>query len=115
MSSHYVEAALSYSRAVCSGEQPACRYIKLACEGFLQDHAAATSGIGPWGFSSALVDDACAFAEMLPNVKGPETGKLIALMGWQCLVFASIFGFVERGTNFRRYRQARVVTYSRKI
>jgi len=104
--SQYVERALRYCRAVCSGEQPACRYIKLTSEGFLRDHAAAVAGTGPWGFSSGLVDDACGFAETLPHIKGPCTGRLIALLDWQCLLFAAIFGFVERGSNVRRYRQA---------
>jgi phage terminase large subunit-like protein len=45
------------------------------------------------------------FAGQMPNIKGPEVGTALRLMPWQRLVFANLFGFVERGTNTRRYRQ----------
>ncbi|TDH59007.1 terminase large subunit [Dankookia rubra] len=45
------------------------------------------------------------FAGLLPNIKGPEAGQPLRLMPWQRLVFANLFGFVERGTTTRRFRQ----------
>src|SRR3712207_9348877 len=42
----------------------------------------------------------------MPNIKGPEAGRPLRLMPWQKLVFANLFGFVERGTTTRRFRQA---------
>ena len=73
--SRYVDMALDYARAVQSGEQPACRYVRIACETFLQDYARAVASDGPWGFDAALAHDAMAFAEALPNIKGPSAGK----------------------------------------
>jgi phage terminase large subunit-like protein len=104
--SRYVDTALDYARAVLSGEQPACRYIRIACESFLQDYAEALAGEGPWGFDAALAHDAMAFAEALPNIKGPCAGKPLELMPWQTLLFTAVFGFTEMGTETRRYRQA---------
>jgi phage terminase large subunit-like protein len=98
--------ALDYARAVQSGEQPACRYIRIACETFLQDYVRAVAGEGPWGFDAALAHDAMAFAEALPNIKGPSAGKPLDLMPWQTLLFTAVFGFTEMGTDTRRYRQA---------
>jgi phage terminase large subunit-like protein len=98
--------ALDYARAVQSGEQPACRYIRIACETFLLDYARAVTGDGPWGFDAALAHDAMAFAEALPNIKGPSAGKPLDLMPWQTLLFTAVFGFTEMGTDTRRYRQA---------
>ena len=42
----------------------------------------------------------------MPNIKGPEAGRPLRLMPWQRFVFANLFGFVERGTTTRRFRQA---------
>jgi phage terminase large subunit-like protein len=42
----------------------------------------------------------------MPNIKGPEAGRPLRLMPWQRFVFANLFGFVERGTATRRFRQA---------
>jgi phage terminase large subunit-like protein len=94
------------ARAVQSGAQPACRYVRIACEIVLQDYARAIAGEGPWGFNAALAHDAMAFAEALPNIKGPAAGRSLELMPWQTLLFAAVFGFTEKGTDTRRYRQA---------
>jgi phage terminase large subunit-like protein len=98
--------ALDYARRVRDGEQSACRYVQIACETFLQDYARAIAGEEPWAFDAALAHDAMAFAVALPNTKGPWAGKPIELMPWQALLFAALFGFVERDTDTRRYRQA---------
>lgn len=98
--------ALDYARRVNEGEQPVCRYVRMACETFLQDYARAVAGDGPWRFNATLGHDAMAFAVTLPNTKGPCAGQAIELMPWQALLFAALFGFVERGTDTRRYRQA---------
>jgi phage terminase large subunit-like protein len=45
------------------------------------------------------------FAAQMPNIKGPEAGKPIRLMDWQKLVYANVFGFKERATGGRRFRQ----------
>src|SRR5271165_1150288 len=98
--------ALDYARRVRDGELPACRYVRIACETFLADYARAIAGEGPWEFDDALAHDAMSFAVTLPNTKGPYAGHAIELMPWQALLFAALFGFVERGTDTRRYRQA---------
>src|SRR3712207_5637467 len=85
---------------------PAGRLARLACERFLHDKAAAGAGCGPWGFEPDLVEAALLFAGQMPNIKGPEAGRPLRLMAWQRFVFANLFGFVERGTTTRRFRQA---------
>jgi phage terminase large subunit-like protein len=45
------------------------------------------------------------FASRMRNIKGPDADKPIELMAWQKLAYANIFGFVERGTETRRFRQ----------
>ena len=59
-----------------------------------------------WEFRPDLAERPMVFAGLLPNIKGPQAGQPLRLMPWQCFVFASLFGFVERGTATRRFRQA---------
>src|SRR5918993_1098781 len=101
-----VAEAIDYAEAVVAGTVPAGRPARLACERFLRDKAAAEAGAGPWGFEPDLVEAALLFAGQMPNIKGPEAGRPLRLMPWQKLVFANLFGFVERGTTTRRFRQA---------
>src|SRR5215218_5521691 len=101
-----VAEAVAYAEAVVAGTVPAGRLARLACERFLRDKAAADGGAGPWGFEPGLVEAALLFAGQMPNIKGPEAGRPLRLMPWQRFVFANLFGFVERGTATRRFRQA---------
>jgi phage terminase large subunit-like protein len=101
-----VAAAVAYAEAVVEGEIPACQYVRQAAERFLADKAAAERGTGSWAFRADLAEAAMLFAEQLPNIKGPEAGSPLRLMRWQRFVFANLFGFVERGTTTRRFRQA---------
>src|SRR4028118_1491674 len=101
-----VAEAVAYAEAVVAGTVPAGRLARLACERFLRDKAAAEAGAGPWGFEPDLVEAALLFAGQMPNIKGPEAGRPLRLMPWQRFVFANLFGFVERGTKTRRFRQA---------
>src|SRR5215212_687018 len=101
-----VAEAVTYTEAVVAGTVPAGRLARLVCERFLRDRAAADAGTGPWGFEPDLVEAALLFAGQMPNIKGPEAGRPLRLMPWQRFVFANLFGFVERGTTTRRFRQA---------
>jgi phage terminase large subunit-like protein len=101
-----VAAAVAYCHDVLSGQIPACRLVHLTCERFLRDLAAAQAGAGLWAFRSELAERAMIFAGLLPNIRGPEAGRPLRLMAWQRLVFANLFGFVERSTGARRFRQA---------
>src|SRR5215211_3100947 len=100
-----VAEAIDYAEAVVAGTVPAGRLARLACGRFLRDKVAADGGAGPWGFEPDLVEAALLFAGQMPNIKGPEAGRPLRLMPWQKLVFANLFGFVERGTATRRFRQ----------
>jgi phage terminase large subunit-like protein len=100
-----VAAAISYATGVQDGSIPACRLVGLACGRFLAELAAANAGEGLWEFRPDLAEAPMAFAGGMVNIKGPEAGKPLRLMPWQQLVFANLFGFVEPGTDTRRFRQ----------
>jgi phage terminase large subunit-like protein len=104
-----VDDARRYADAILAGRIAASRHVHLACDRFVRDYDAATrDAAGLWEFRPDLAARAMVFSGEMPNIKGPDAGKPIVLMDWQKFVFANVFGFVERGTAIRRFRQAGV-------
>jgi phage terminase large subunit-like protein len=103
-----IERAVAYARGVLGKDIAACHYVHLACERFLKDLADATAERGQWYFHPVAAQNAMTFAGRMVNIKGPEAGKPLRLMDWQCVVFANLFEFMERGTTTRRYRRHRL-------
>jgi phage terminase large subunit-like protein len=100
------EAGIDYARRVLAGDIPACQLVHRACSRFLADLKAAAGKSSRWEWRPDLVERALAFAGHMRNIKGPEANKPLRIMPWQAFVFCNVFGMVERGTTFRRYRQA---------
>ena len=98
-------AALAYAEAVAAGAIPACLFARLACTRFLTDLEAAAAGTSPWEFRPGEAEAPMLFAGELSNIKGPFAGQKLALMDWQRLIYANLFGFYERDTDARRFRQ----------
>lgn len=99
-------AALAYAEAVVAGNVNVCNLVRLACMRFLDDLTAADQQTSPWEFRPEAAEASMLFASMLSNIKGPLAGRPLALMGWEKLIYANLFGFYERGTDARRFRQA---------
>jgi phage terminase large subunit-like protein len=95
-----VQSAVDYADDVIAGRVDAGHLVHLSCERFRRDIDERI-----WEFRDDLAERAMDFAGQMPNIKGPEAGHLLRLMPWQRLVFANLFGFVEPGTNTRRFRQ----------
>lgn len=102
----HIDDAMRYADEVLDGTIPACAYVRLACERFRDDLAAAEAGTSTWEFRPDLAEKPIKATELFKHVKGPLTGKPLLLLPWQKFVVANLFGFVERGTTTRRYRQA---------
>lgn len=101
-----VAAALDYCHGVLSGRVNVCRLVHLTCRRFLDDLELAQAGQGLWDFKAELAERAMTFAGLMPNIKGPEAGHPLRLMPWQRLAMVNLFGFVDRVTGARRFRQA---------
>jgi phage terminase large subunit-like protein len=101
-----VAPAFTYAEDVIAGRQAACRFVRLACKRFLDDVDAAKRKASPWEFRDDLAARVIVLCQLLPNIKGPEAGRPLRLMDWQVFILANLFGFVERGTTTRRFRQA---------
>jgi phage terminase large subunit-like protein len=100
-----VTEAFQYADDVVGGRIAVCAYVRLACERFLVDVQEAVDGTSPWEFNPELAARPIILTELLPNIKGPLAGQPIRLMGWQKFAIVNLFGFVERGTTTRRFRQ----------
>lgn len=117
----YAAIATQYARDVVGGAVIACRWVRLACQRHLSDleRAAAGDASFPYVFNPELVqqssgktyrpaDRVCAFAELMPHVKGhwAAAGETIRLEPWQVFALASIFGWIHVETLMRRFRKA---------
>jgi phage terminase large subunit-like protein len=101
----FVPDAIRYAGRIVDGGIAASEHARLACDRFLRDLDAAGHPGSQWEFKPELARRAMLFATQMPNIKGPRANQPLQLMDWQKLAYANIFGFVERGTLTRRFRQ----------
>lgn len=100
-----VQEGVRYAQQVVDGKIPSCRYVLLACQRFMRDLVAAERGAGRWQFDPELAGLPIEFIGNLKNYKGPLAGQNIEIMPWQAFILINLFGFVDRITGFRRFRQ----------
>lgn len=106
---NHVAMAGEYAASVASGEIVAGRLARAACVRQLEDlERSRTDPTWPYEFSPQLAGRPCRFIEALPHVKGALAGKPLRLEPWQAFVLTSVFGWVRRGTNQRRFRRATI-------
>ncbi len=103
-----IAEGIDYAKRVVARKIPACKFVRLAAQRFLDDLKAAETGRSPWRFDPDRAMAPIAVCERLPNIKGPQAGDPIRLMPWQRCWTANLFGFVERETGLRRFRQASI-------
>lgn len=102
----YVEIARRYCEDVLAGDIPACKWTKAAVRRHLDDLARSAADVTwPYAFSVDRAEHICKFIELLPHIKGDEwAGKPIRLEPWQVFILVVVFGWLTRGTNYRRFR-----------
>ena len=104
------EAARSYAARVLSGEIPAGKYVRLACERFERDLARSENHDPdfPYKFDPYAADRIVRFMQTLPHVKGAwaARGEKLRLEPWQCFAECQLFGWVHRETGLRRFRSS---------
>lgn len=93
----------AYVRDVLSGEQVACRWVRLACERHVRDLEEGEER-GLW-FDEQKAREAIAFFKLLKHSKGEWAGRPLTLEPWQQFVVASLLGW-RRTDGTRRYRTA---------
>lgn len=87
----HVDKANAYIAAVLSGEIPASKWVRLACERQRDDLLKPPGG---YRFDHDRAGRVCRFIEMLPHIKGEWAGQPLKLEPWQCFVLTTAFGWV---------------------
>lgn len=106
MPSPLTNKANRYARDVVSGKIPACLYVKQACHRHLDDLASVKDKHFPYKFDRKKAEKVCQFAEKLVHVKGKWAGQHIRLEPFQAFILCSLFGWVKKRDNLRRFREA---------
>lgn len=102
-----VNGANKYARDVVAGKIPACKWVRRTCQNHLDDLAKSKKRGFRWTFDRDAAERVCDFIQLLPHAKGKWAAKreLIELQPWQLFIFCAIFGWVDKKTRRRRYRE----------
>ena len=89
----------AYVTGIMDGSRPSCRYIRLACQRWLDDLKRADLY-----FDSAIYLKICRFSRQFKHYKGPLAGRFFEPEDWQLFVFANIIGLKRVESGKRKYR-----------
>lgn len=103
----YCAVAEQYARDVTSGEIPASKWIRLACQRHLDDLAWQDDEDFKFRFDDAAANKVCAFIELMPHTKGKWAAQreTLKLEPWQVFFVCAAFGWMRRKDNTRRFRR----------
>jgi len=90
---------------VSSGDVPAGKWQRLACDRHLRDLKDSEGG-SRWVFRPELAAKALGIFRLYRHFKGEWAGQPIALEPWQQFIVGSLMGWVDRTTGLRRFRNA---------
>lgn len=106
--SDVIKSIYGYASDVLDGRIIACQKVKMACERFFRDLARAEDPDYPYTFDAAKAERPITMMErFLVPPKGDY--EKMELMPWQRFVEGNIYGWVEKSTGLRRFREALVV------
>lgn len=88
-----------YVTGILDSSRPSCRYIKLACQRWLDDLKRPDLY-----FDSAVYLKICRFSRQFKHYKGPLAGQFFEPEDWQLFVFANIIGLKRSESGRRKYR-----------
>lgn len=103
----HVTAAERYARDVAAGRIAACKWIRLACERHRADRKCEKQKRFLFRFDKDKAQRACEFIELLSHTKGrwAAKGLLLMLEPWQCFFVCSVFGWLRKADELRRFRK----------
>ena len=103
-----VKRCFRYVEDVLEGRIRACEKVKAACRRFLEDLERSRDPDYPWRFDEFKAGRPVDFMEkFLVPTKG-EYDRM-ELMGWQCFIECNLYGWVDKATGYRRYREALIL------
>lgn len=101
----FTERAIEYAAGVCDGVIPASKITARSCQRFLDD---LDRDDFQYVFDPGNVERVCRFMEKLPHTKGQWAARkeLFILAPWQIFVLANLFGWINKDTGLRRFRES---------
>jgi phage terminase large subunit-like protein len=101
------ERALQYANDVLDGKIVTGKYVKLACQRFLDDLDRSLTD-WPYRYDADKANRAVEFQEALPHVKDrwARRGECLLYQPWQCFIECNVFGWVSKETDLRRFRES---------
>lgn len=106
-----VTRAIGYAEDVRDGNIIACEKVKSACRRFLTELSKAEDPDYPWRFDP---EKAARPVEFIEKFLRPTKGDYshMNLLPWQCFVECNLYGWLDKKTGLRRFREALIVVGS---
>jgi phage terminase large subunit-like protein len=101
-----LDEMIGYSNSVLSGDTVACKKHKWACERFLKDLQRQGADNFPYIFSEEKGERFIKWMGFFKHTKGPLAGQLKKPEPIEKFIFGNIYGWVHKGTGYRRFRKA---------
>lgn len=83
-----LDETTDYAKSVTSGQQPACRWVRLACERHIRD----LKRKDVW-FDARAARRFFKYSELQTHYEGPYAGKPLKLSPWQKFFFGNMYGW----------------------
>lgn len=99
-----VAEALQYVRDVLTGRIPSCTWVRMACERHERDVAMIEQDTWPYTFDARKAERALRAIQMFREVRGARANKRFRFQPWQKFLVGSMFGWVHKQTQQRRFR-----------
>ena len=108
MSSANYKVVKEYVDSIVSGEKPACKEIKQACERFLRDLEDEKYDFNPKDaeFVIKIIEKTFVHQKGETMEGVPLRGTPFLLQPWQKFVVYNLLAFFHKGTQLRRYKEA---------
>lgn len=103
-----VERCRAYARDVTTGRIIASKKVIAACRRFLRDLEREKDPAYPWRFDEAKAARPVEFIERFLTPTKGDYDKM-ELMPWQCFVECNLYGWVDKETGLRRFREGLIV------
>ena len=102
-----VDVASKWARELLQGKHPACLYIKQAVQRHFDDLEASKREDYPYYFCPVTAERKLKLIQLLPHTKGEWGMKRLPLTlePWQMFGLASMFGWLRKADNCRRFRE----------
>ena len=94
---------IQYAQDIVSGKIVSCKYIKLACQKFINEMNYQTVD---YYFDRDEAQKICSFFyDVIRHVKGSMAGKPYRLSGWEIFILINVYGFrMKDNPNVKRFK-----------